>query len=310
MRDIMTIILTGVLALAGIEGAGADEPIAGRAEVEGGAIHYLVHGNGEPVLMIHGGMIGIESFEQVAAASALEGYRTIRYDRRGYNQSAPYVGQTTLTQQAADAAAVLADFGIERAHVVGHSAGGAVAVRLAVERPDLVQSLVLLEGGPLPRPGLQPPPGAREDVPSGGPAFARLGLAGDYEAAVPAFMEWRDGPDWRTAEAASSPGVLEEVEAHLPLFFQNELWMYSESLPEDYYRSIQAPTAVVLGEITLAQRAEDPTAVPDIELPLELIPSAERIDLPDADHFMLRGNPEGTAAVIADFARRHSMRGR
>lgn len=76
-----------------------------------------------------------------------------------------------------------------------------------------------------------------------------------------------------------------------------------------YYRPISAPTAVVLGEKTLAQRAADPTVFPELELPLMVITNAERIELPDADHFMLSRKPEETAAVIAEFIGRYSLRG-
>src|SRR5690349_17953707 len=80
-------------------------------------------------------------------------------------------------EQAADARALLRRLGIERAHVVGHSAGGPIALRLALDAPEFVHSLALLE------PALM-------DVPSGplfaeavGPAF-RIYQAGDKAGAT------------------------------------------------------------------------------------------------------------------------------
>ena len=76
----------------------------------------------------------------------------IWYRRRGYGGSTRASAQFSIAEQAADARGLLADLGVERAHVVGHSGGGVIATELAQQSPQLVRSLVVLE------PAIMPPP--------------------------------------------------------------------------------------------------------------------------------------------------------
>ena len=119
-------------------------------------------GEGEPVVLIHGTFIA-EAYAPLCLEPALtERYQLVRYHRRGYAGSST-VGQSfSITDQAADCAELMRGLGIERAHIVGHSSGGAIALQLALDAPEMVQSLVLLEPGLL-------------DVPSGPLLMQKLG---------------------------------------------------------------------------------------------------------------------------------------
>lgn len=138
------------------------------APVEGGRIEYIASGpaDGEPVLLLHGSGLA-EAFAEIAAEPALRNYRLIRIHRRGYAGSSEVEGDSfSMAQQAADAVAVLDALGIEKAHVVGHSYGGAVALQMAMDAPQRVHSLVALD---IPAPGVQPklrPPRKRPGCPA------------------------------------------------------------------------------------------------------------------------------------------------
>ncbi|HEX2339337.1 MAG TPA: alpha/beta fold hydrolase [Vicinamibacterales bacterium] len=69
----------------------------------------------------------------------------MRYHRRGYAGSSPVRPPFSLSQQAADCRALLGHLRVERTHVVGHSSGGSIALQLALDAPEVVHSLVLLE---------------------------------------------------------------------------------------------------------------------------------------------------------------------
>ncbi|MFI0235773.1 alpha/beta fold hydrolase [Streptomyces sp. NPDC016845] len=79
---------------------------------------------------------------------AAAGYYVVRYDHRDTGGSGKSGGAYDLSTMAADAAAVIAGLGLSRAHVVGQSAGGTIALLLALDRPGLVRSLVLLSSSP------------------------------------------------------------------------------------------------------------------------------------------------------------------
>ena len=116
---------------------------------DGTKLHYEVtpsapllgRGN-DPVLMIQG--LGADSsgwaFQRLVFATR---HRVVALDNRGAGRSAKPAGPYALTQMADDALAVLDAAGIERAHVVGASMGGAIAQILAVRHPERVASLVL-----------------------------------------------------------------------------------------------------------------------------------------------------------------------
>jgi 3-oxoadipate enol-lactonase len=115
-----------------------------RAE-DGCRLHYQVVGRpgGDPVLLIQG--LGADmtgwTFQRLALAPR---YRTIAIDNRGAGRSDKPFGRYTLDQMADDAVAVLDAAGIERAHVIGASMGGAIAQLLALRHPARVESLVLM----------------------------------------------------------------------------------------------------------------------------------------------------------------------
>ena len=111
---------------------------------DGIRLHYQQTGrsSGPPVLMIQG--LGADkhgwSFQRLALAPQ---YRTIALDNRGAGRSDKPHGSSSIEQMAADAIAVLDDAGVETAHVVGASMGGAISQMLAIGYPDRIRSLTL-----------------------------------------------------------------------------------------------------------------------------------------------------------------------
>ncbi len=98
---------------------------------------------GPPLVLLHPGIGDLRVWDPVWA-DLTETFRVIRYDFRGYGGSpAPTEPYSWLD----DLRAVLAHFGLDSAHLVGNSNGGATALALAVEQPQAVRSLVLLAPG-------------------------------------------------------------------------------------------------------------------------------------------------------------------
>ena len=108
-------------------------------------LEYESNGEGEAVLLIHGSHVSDAFLPMTREPRLADRYRLIRYHRRGFAGSDPHSGPFSIEQQAQDVLALLTYLGVERAHVVGHSYGGVIAVQLAIEAPSLVQSLILLE---------------------------------------------------------------------------------------------------------------------------------------------------------------------
>jgi pimeloyl-ACP methyl ester carboxylesterase len=98
------------------------------------------------MLLIHGAHLA-DALQPLVAEPALERLQRIRYQRRGLGGSTRPVdaGPTSVAEQANDAIGLLDHLGVDRAHLVGHSLGGAIALELAAQHPTRVASLVLLE---------------------------------------------------------------------------------------------------------------------------------------------------------------------
>ena len=108
------------------------------------ALHYTVSGDGPLTVVLTPGLAAGEATwaKQVPALAAR--YRVLTWDLRGHGKSAPNPGPCTIEDLAADLTRVLDDAGVERAVILGHSAGGVVAMRFALDHPQRTAGLVLV----------------------------------------------------------------------------------------------------------------------------------------------------------------------
>jgi len=156
----------------------------GFAEVNGTRLYYEVAGSGEALVLLHG--LGGDTrgwdhnFDEFTRH-----YRTVRYDMRGYGQSAapeqPYTHEDDLK-------ALLDYLGISRAHILGQSFGGEQALNFVLAYPDRVLSFVSVAGGIGGAEGL--PAAPAED----GEAYAAMGAAlqsGDLDGAAKAILDMK-----------------------------------------------------------------------------------------------------------------------
>jgi pimeloyl-ACP methyl ester carboxylesterase len=109
---------------------------------DGIRLSYSVEGTGPPVLLIQGvGLPGIGWLPQIEALDSR--FTVIAVDNRGVGGSAGGPDPLTIDAMAADVAAIVEQERLDRIHVVGHSMGGLIALRLALMAPSRIRSLVL-----------------------------------------------------------------------------------------------------------------------------------------------------------------------
>jgi len=131
------------LALAAGVVASADPPRTGYAKVNGLNLYYEIHGAGEPLVLLHGGLGAIDMFGEILPLLA-KGRQVIGVDLQAHGRTADIDRPLTFEAMADDIAALLKHLGMPKADVMGYSIGAGVALRTAIRHPEVVNRLVLV----------------------------------------------------------------------------------------------------------------------------------------------------------------------
>jgi pimeloyl-ACP methyl ester carboxylesterase len=259
------------------------------AHVNGVDLSYEDVGKGFPVIFGHSLVWDGEMFvHQVKALS--EKYRCINVDYRNHGRSGAVLEEWGFHAHVADNIALADHLGIRQAHWIGLSQGGMMAMRLALERPDLVKSLVILDAS----------------------------AEGEEEVNIPQYE--------MMANAAIEHGPEAVVEGVMPIFFaeafQKDYPAVSAAYRQKFLRNnpqalkwavyavtrrddvsgkiaqIQAPTLVIVGE-------QDVATVPAHSHVIQrAIPGARLVTIPGAGHMSPLEKPGPVTAAITDFLRK------
>jgi pimeloyl-ACP methyl ester carboxylesterase len=115
----------------------------GYARVNGLNVYYEIHGSGEPLVLLHGGVGGIEMFgPNLPAFSATR--QVVAVDLQGHGHTADIDRPLRFELMGDDVAALIKHLKIERADVLGYSLGGGVALQTAIRHPEVARKLVVV----------------------------------------------------------------------------------------------------------------------------------------------------------------------
>ena len=267
------------------------------ANVNGVELEYETTGSGEPVLLIS--PIVADAFRPfVSAAPFVKRYRLIRYHRRGWCGSTHTTPPVSIADHATDAASLLTELGVSQAHVAGHSSGGAIALQLALDYPDRVHTLALLE------PSLLSVPSAQSLLAKAGSAMEAYG-AGDHATAVERFLSVVSGFDREECSAVIEhqvPGAMAQTIGDADTFFGVELpalagWQFG---PEEA-AAIHQPILSVRGSET------EQLWIDVAELLRGWFPQVEELTVAGVGHLLQMQNPEPVARGLAAFFAGHPI---
>jgi pimeloyl-ACP methyl ester carboxylesterase len=228
-----------------------DNPPAGRfLSINGVRLHYVERGSGDPLVLLHGNGSMIQDFESSGLIElAAKKYRVIAFDRPGYGHSdRPRPTLWTPAAQADLIHAALAQLGVQRATLLGHSWGCSVAVALAHKYPDLVGGLVLASGYYYPT--------ARADVV--GMAAPAVPLVGDimrYSISPilsrlmwPLLMRKIFGPQPAPEKFAGFPKAMAVRPSQIRASAAEAALMIPDAFAaRDTYRGLKMPVAIIAG---------------------------------------------------------------
>jgi pimeloyl-ACP methyl ester carboxylesterase len=263
--------------------------------VDGAALEVHEWGGGDPVVFIQTALTADE-LRPVAMDPALQhGYRKIVYHRRGYAGSSPVRPPGSVARDASDCRALLTALQIPRAHVVGFSYSGAVALQFAADSPEYVQTLTVVEPPPVHIPSAPEFRAANDRL-----VEARRSLG--PEAALDEFLTRVIGPRWRTDVEEHLPGAAAQMQRDATTFFDVDLpallvWRFGR---EDAHR-ISCPTLYIGGTESGRWFAE----VRD--LILEWFPRAHDVMIDGGDHSLMLTHSQEVAAASTRFASRYPI---
>lgn len=260
---------------------------------------YEIGGNerGDAVLLIHAGVA--DGFLPLMHEPALaDSYQLVRYHRRGYAGSDSVGAPYGIEAQAADALALLDAIGIARAHIVGHSGSGPIALQLALDAPDRVSSVVLEE------PAIHSIDERWSVLMTRviEPVVARY-RSGDARGALEAWMTGAGGSAWRTDLIRTVPCGPQQMLEDVATFFEVDV----EAV--EAWRFGRADAARIVQPVLYVAGAEpNPFARAVMERLREWVPQTETALIPNANHMLHTNEPGTVAEAIAGFFARHGAR--
>jgi pimeloyl-ACP methyl ester carboxylesterase len=272
----------------------APAALPGRVRVDGAELEVDVRGSGEPVVLIQTALTADELRPLMNQPGLRDHFMLMHYHRRGYAGSTPVRGGGSIQRDARDCRALLDALQIQRPHVVGTSYSAAVALQLAADDPDVVQTLTLVE----------PPP---VHVPSAAQFHAACGQLRAYyrqhgpAAALDRFLTMLVGPKWRDELERDLPGSLARLDRDAVTFFETDLpALTSWQFGIERARRITAPVLYVGGSNS------GPLFAEVRELVLAWLPHVEDVVLPGADHNLTITHAAPLAHTVGDFLGRHA----
>ena len=268
-----------------------------NAKVNGVELEYEVVGSGEPVLLIS--PVLADGFVPLVSEPALaDHYQLIRYHKRGWVGSTHTPPPVSMADHAADAFALLDYLGVPQAHLAGHSSGAAVAAQLALDHPETVHTLMLLELS------LLSVPSGAAFLQQAGPAFEAYGI-GDHERALALFMNAVSGLDWATCRAVLDerlPGAVAQAIKDADTFFGIELPALTQwEFGAKHAAEIHQPVLSVRGTDT------QPLWVDVADFLRASLPHVEDCTIDGVGHLLHIQRPEPVAQKMAEFLGRNSM---
>jgi pimeloyl-ACP methyl ester carboxylesterase len=269
-----------------------------RAKLNGVELEYQVAGSGEPVLLIPPGPLADGFLPFLSEECLADRHRLIQYHRRGQAGSSQATPPVSYGEQAADAAGLLSHLGVGRAHVVGHSTGANVALQLALDRPEVVQTLALLE------PWLTDSPSWSAFFEQAGPSIEAYS-SGQKETAMAGFISLASGLEWGTSRAVIDdyvPGSVAQAIKDADTFCGVDLPALSvwEFGSEDA-AAVSQPVLSVLGSDS------ERLFVEGAALLRSRLAQVEDLTVEGVGHLLQIQRPEPVARGIAEFLRRHAI---
>lgn len=284
-------------------------------DVNGISTRYFEHGEGIPVVLLHGGYAGSPTEVHTAAIWSTvlgqfgNGIRLIAIDRlgQGFTDNPKSVDDYTLDASAAHMAATLMQLGEGPYHIVGHDEGAFIAAQLAVEHPSLVESVILVSANSL-TPGSDRRNIVHAHPPL--PLLSRQSLRWLFETASPSHQvvseEWLEEPTVvaQTARNKEAVALMAADDRYLRTYVRAWNAKRSQLHRAIHSDGLPCPTLVIWG-------LNDPVApFSNAEYLMELLTPKQRDTelraFNSAGYFVFRDHPAPFCRTVSSFVKSYN----
>jgi pimeloyl-ACP methyl ester carboxylesterase len=280
LKSSRIVIAAAGICLAAPAAAWAQSDQTGYASVNGLEMYYETHGTGRPLVLLHGALMTIEQFGDVLPSLA-KTRQVIAIEQQAHGRTADVDRPFSYEQMADDTVALLRQLKIEDADIFGYSMGGALALQIAMEHPELVRKLVV--------------------------AAAAYSNEGVYPEVLEGIEDLKPedlaGSPWQEAYAGVAPNpedwprLLAKVQ---------ELDRGFEGWSPEAISSIDAPTLVIIGDadIVRPEHAVEMLRLLGGGVPGDLgggLPRSQLAVLPGTTHVTLINRADWLASMITAF---------
>jgi len=223
-------------------------------------------GRKDPVLLLHGGLSSTESWEHQIRPS-VKGHEIFAYDRSAHGRTGSREGFYHFDFQRDEAIAYIEDVIKEPVHLIGWSDGGIISLHIALKRPDLVMSMVLI-----------------------GTNFSHDSdlMFGNEEPVI----EISDEDRARFAKTSPDPAHMQEVIIRKAF----QVWASEPNLTTGDLAKIECPTLVLTGD-------DEPFSNHHSVDLYEALPNGRLAIIPGASHIVVKEKPKLMNSMIKDFYR-------
>lgn len=265
---------------------------SGAAKVNGTSLFYETRGKGFPIVLVSGGGILDRRGWDNQVETLAQHYRVVRYDVQGIGKSARPQAPFSHSK---DLFALLRFLKIERAHVVGLSVGGAIAIDFAIEYPEVVDHLILVA------------PGLSSDAKSEPNLQSLAALAGMVKTkGIEHLIQLTlDAPFVLSKQNIAGRNKVREIyldnrdifEAGFPLYL---LWQPIQPPPEERLQSIRARVLIIRGD------SDSPVYASMTEKISKGISHSKTVVIPGGTHFLHLEKPAELNQAMLTFLKQKS----
>lgn len=218
--------------------------------------------NGEALVLLHGGLSATEDWDYCILPAVEDSFHVFAYDRTGQGRTADQVGSFHFDFQTREAIAYLEDVVKEPAHLIGWSDGGIIALLVAMQRPDLVRSIVA------------------------------IGANYHYESGGEPIELWEVSPEDRLEHAERSPDSPDAIDSKVARMWA--IWTSEPTLTRSDLANVTCPTLIMAGD-------DENFSFEHITSLYEALPQGRLAIVPGTSHFVVKEKPALAQAIIKDF---------